>query len=120
MIRGGAAFALLLTLAHCDPSAPAAASASDAATNACEPERGLVRAAEVLAADDPCRDWVAAPAAASCGSRVRLAVRGSLPHDGVQYVRALRMSYVHAKVEAAAAAPDPDLRARVRHYLETN
>ena len=52
--------------------------------------------------------------------QVGIVVRGSLPHDGVQYVRALRMSYVHAKLEAAAAALDPDLRARVRRHLETN
>ena len=60
-MTGGGAAVVALTLAHCDASAPAAAAfVADAATTACEPERGLLRAADVLAAEDPCRGWVAA------------------------------------------------------------
>ena len=52
------------------------------------------------------------------GRLVGVLVRASDDHDGVQYVRAVRMSYVASRVAAAFEALPIDAQLLVRVYLE--
>jgi hypothetical protein len=52
------------------------------------------------------------------GLQVGVMVRASTAEIGVQYVRAVRMSWVTARLEAAMAAAPPALAAAVAPYLE--
>ena len=52
------------------------------------------------------------------GRLIGMLVRASDVHDGVQYVRAVRMAYVVDRLAAALDALDPEARAAVAGYLE--
>lgn len=51
--------------------------------------------------------------------QVGVLIRGSMPHGGAQYLRALRMSYVIGRIHSALARLDEPERASVAPYLES-
>ena len=52
------------------------------------------------------------------GRIVAIMVRASDEHDGVQYVRAVRMTHAQSELTDAVAAAPQDLRDAISGYLE--
>ena len=58
------------------------------------------------------------PVVDNTGRLVGVLVRASDPHDGVQYVRAVRMTYVASRLAATLASLPTETQAAIRPYLE--